>query len=328
MKKNVAVLLNRFQCEIFQQIIEKENLQNIIIIHPKQFSGYDWSFCNDLQVHTFDYASGYLTLGKARTLISKAKAFQDQLSLSENDIFWFANDNDPFVQVIYHYVGFVDACVLEDGLGSYVQPSFLAWRAGAIAILRKIKLIIYLLPYYRSFYRVSADIQSATGYAHNKNIFPGQKNIKVNVVEKNYKRSTLSEPASDDSLVFVGQPLVELRLLSKNNYLHFLIRIKEKFGSNTNFIYRPHPGESEDKLEFLERNNIEINREENISVENYIYSSGQNLIVIGIASTSLIYINNMTNVKKVIAIQLPKVKGLNTYYDALKRLGVKVIKHN
>lgn len=326
MKKNVVVLLTKFQCEIFQRVYETELLTNAVVIYRKELDITGHGFAGTCQLYAFEYPEAYLSFRKARTLIKQAKQIKHDLTLEKTDTFWFSNDNHPFVQVLYNCVGFLEARIMEDGLGSYVIPSILAWRRGIAAFLRKIKLILYLFPYYRCYYSACADIQAAIGYAYNDHAFPGQKSVQLITLKRTYERKKLNQAALRGDVVFVGQPLVEMRVVNRRRYLACLLKVYDQYcAEGSKLIYRPHPSESEVNLNYLELNGVNINREQNVSVEEYIYSSGCKLTVVGIASTSLIYIKNMANVDHVVAIKLPRVRGLNTYLQVLKRAGIKVV---
>jgi len=327
MKKNVVILTTAFQCEIFNSVLKKEEIPNLLIIYCSQLNINSWPLlkkCNNKS--TLCLPKEYLTFKRARSLIKQAKTLHKDLDLEPTDTLWFANDADPFTQALYKNVGFKETRVLEDGLGAYVQPSFLAWRGGLISLLRRLKLILYLFPYYRAFYSICGNIKADFGYSYNKMAYPKIYNIKLITIEKQTIEQKVKNPAADKDIVFIGQPFIEKRRICRQKYLEHILFVKKKYANEKNkLIYRPHPGESTDTLSYLESNGIIVNYESGISAEEYIYSSGNNLIIAGIASTSLIYVRNMENVEKVISTRIPNVRGLELHYTALARLGVEVI---
>lgn len=322
--RNIAVLLTRFQYQLFSEICEKEEISNLIIITPKHIYESNKEYLKNGVVLTYEHLPRYLTFHNARKLIAETKSLVEEYDFDSNDKLWVANFANAFVQILFNLVKFHHVNLIEDGLGSYVHASL--WRDGLISTLRKIKKCAYYFPRYNPLHTCSSGISAKEGYAYNDSAFPQQKNIVKKIFKKTIKKTSLDCPAPDSSIIFIGQPLVELRYLSSNDYVAMLKNIQQKYASQEqDFIYRPHPGEKAENIAILESQGFLVNRDSDVSVEDYVFSSGKNLIIVGFVSTALIYVKSLVNVSRVIALKTPYMKGLIPYYETLKHLGVEVV---
>ncbi len=134
----------------------------------------------------------------------------------------------------------------------------------------------------------------------------------------------------NNSILFIGQDLVELEIISLNNYIKIFNKIS--FFTNTKINYYPHRAECKKKLSYLEnniKNLIVIDRV--LAIEDYLLSQSKlPSMIYTFYSTSIYFISRIIPEPVYVAIYPEDVykKHLDvilTAYDALKEVkGIKV----
>lgn len=321
--KNVVVVLTKYQLDMFLKAKKHADLNEIFFIVPKSLSSHLNKIEGVNESYIYDFPKRYISFYRARALIKEAKEIIRVCNLSNNDKFWIANDCNPLVQIINSIVKFKRVYLIEDGIGSYVKHKFMGYDKGTISFLKTLKLLLYFFPYYKSFYNVGGGVKAVYGYSYNSGAYPMQKNIKKVVLAKELERLSIDSLAADNSVVFIGQPLVGMRFLKRLEYLSYIKYVMNGIGDGYDFIYRPHPAELD--TTYLEEQGVKVVRSKGESVEDYIFSSGKNISVYSFVSTSLLHVINFENVKKAVAIKTRRMKGVNSYYSILLKSGVEVL---
>lgn len=314
----IALILTKYQLHVLIAAVGIDNLKKFIIVTPSNMKHIFEGIEDKANIELVNIDPGYVTFKSSRLIIKKTKemANKDFFNFKE---FWVANDFYPFAQCMKSVFKFKNIVLLEDGLGTYIKQKPFSAHRGLFAIIRQLKLLVYFFPYYRAIYSASGNFKAQVGYAYNKNAFPMHSNIEVIKITPNYKKAKLKKPAPDKATIFIGQPLVNMRMMKKSKYLSIVLRLKSM--SKGAFIYKRHPAETD--CTWLERAGIEVDRQDNIPVEEYVVSSGQSLSVYGFVSTSMMHIVDFENVDNVVSLKLGS-NSLKQYHKALEHLGVHV----
>lgn len=234
---------------------------------------------------------------------------------------WLANDDHIFAQLIISKLNVTDFRLFEDGLGSYIsRHSILADNSNLKAIYRRLLKLIFLFPYYKALKRFGGNVKASKCYAYNKYCFPSQSKAKKIVLDKRFYEKTVRGFRSE-SVVVVGQPLVEMGLISTEEYFKVLEATINDHFSGKRVVYKAHHRESiweKVPSEFL----LSVDE---VSLEDRIYNTDGSLIVVGFFSTVLLNSVRLDSVKEVIAI-----KPLNSTvdvrnYDILRKSGCTIV---
>jgi hypothetical protein len=322
-KKNIVLLQTKYQINFFLKVKEREELTNILLIVPKEQARIAKISLGSENCFFYSLEPGYINPFKIRGLINNLRKMVEELSINQHDNLWIANDDHPVVQCLYNIVNFERVIITEDGLGSYVESSFMNYDEGLVAILKKIKKIFYFFPHYRAWFSVGANISGAIGYSTYDGSFPMQSNIEIRKIGTSHRRILNFDLMRDGSVIFVGQPLVEEKWLSQSQYLSYINYAFEN-SKGKDFIYVPHPRERNVKK--IKEEGFEVFFNNDVHVEDYIYSSGKDLHVYGFFSTALCHVSRLQNVTKVVSLMAPGgIKGRGVK-SIMRRFGVE-LKH-
>lgn len=321
MRKNVVFFTTIYQIKMFSEVVEMERISNIYVFVSKELFPYIEKFVSYKDVYVYDFERGHIGFFLARRLIADFKKAAERFRLGRKDVFWTANDDDPLVQAAYNIVKFESVCFVEDGLGSYLKYGFFCYEGGLRSIVRKIKHIIYFFPYYRAFYGVAGNLKGGRAYSYSDLAYPMQKNIERQIVSMIHSREHLPNLAVSGSAIFVGQPLYQIGMISKSSYCRYINYVKEKHGDN--FVYVSHPGERD--TSWLVKKGIRVVYNKGVSLEDYVYSSGDDLKIYGFCSTAMMNVVKMENVKEVVAFHVSDSKKNRLIEEVVKRSGIKVV---
>lgn len=323
MQKNIVIILSSYQLKVFLKVVEKKNLHGFICITSYSLLGLvkDSNFFSI--VYCYDNFLGSLNIFPARKIVRNLKCFLNKYKFNGNDVLWTANDEHPIDQCVKNLIGFENIIFFEDGIGSYITSKLFNYNKGFFSILIKLRKFFFYFPYYRALYGMGGNFDCKEGYSFNPGAYPMQKNIKNFVIDVTYRFQDDIALASDKSVIFIGQPLVELKLMSKYQYIKYIKYIIDTLEVGCNFIYKPHPLER--NISYLKSQGVKVYKSHGVLVEDYIYSSGDCLRVYSFLSTTLLNVKSLKNVSKVVAIKAVELKKSNEYYHFLSKSGIEVL---
>ena len=133
-------------------------------------------------------------------------------------------------------------------------------------------------------------------------IFSSTETNYFNIIPNNFeliRANALNKDLSDESIVIIGTNLVEMGLYSKEDYIKLLVNVLKKYPQAHSIYYFPHRGESEIKLNDIEKISNMIIKENNTCIElEIINNSIAPKLIIGFGSTALfslkmLYLNSV-----------------------------------
>lgn len=254
------------------------------------------------------------------------KIFSDLSFAQELIIGNFFSDTHLYASNILRHEKLI---VLDDGINSTLISNFIGTNKRVL----KNNLIRQLFFY---FFSINVD------YPKKIILFTFFKNLKKNKlieIKRNLfndlKKQILDFEITDETL-FIGQPLIEIKLMDRKQYFKYLKKIKRLF---PNFKYVPSRKENTSNLKYIRDTlNIDILKT-NINIELYFLINKrlpQNIF--GFTSTALLILNHIYNSQEnLINIKSIKAKFKNRrlskeivdiYYERIKYSGIEIIDYD
>lgn len=321
--RNIFFVNTRYQLEVALDVIDSESVTDCVFLGPSELSGVMESLLPDevnrIFVDGVNEKFGFLG---ARKILKEMKGKLERISTEQFDL-WLANDDHVLGQFILNFLHIRHVYLFEDGMGSYIEHKPMMLDHGLRGFLSKVKKIAYFAPYYRSFFRFGEGVKAKRCYSYNLPCFPSQDpRYSVQITRRLRNGLLLNRSFPENSVLIVGQPLVEMGMVSKDDYHYLLMRAMERYVDHSYFIYKPHPREV--NLSDLPAG-ISLVLDTEISAEEEIMSCEKKLSVCGFFSTVLLNCAASVNVNDVVAIKSTSVRAPADVYEVLRSVGCEIV---
>lgn len=248
------------------------------------------------------------------TLKSIKDIFTKKSNLKCNQLVgtFVVSTNSRFFECFIEYEQLV---LIDDGIGTPViidNPDI-----KNKSFLRNITSIISKILTITAGYKLKSVREILNKIKHYWSIYPIPTE---NIISKEYINffNSKTQYASNEEIAFIGQPLVETKLMSIQKYWTIIKKIQQQEGL---ISYYPHPREKFHKDIVLPYVEIKENDSSNTTIEEYFLKHGMPKKIISFVSTTLINIKCL-EVKETECYYIESEPIKSIYYDTLRKFGI------
>lgn len=313
-------------CFILTHSIYENDENYLVLMHPH---GYEKWKTNKLMTYMSTINCGYEKVFLLLDWLSsknKKESYRKQANyVKENirplniDRVFIGVDISPVNQLLVMAVGKNEFYRFEDGVYSYINKS--RRRKKSHAIFHKIKTYIlkWISGIHGNMYiNTEAEGESPAGkldimyqpwLLQRKS--PVTKEITVEMINQamqNLKsQQLLKEVFSEECILYLSQPMVEKGLFTLEEEVQCLKKILLSIGNKAVLYYKPHPNDSEKKLEYYKNNFKQLKIYTGIEPAEILFTSNPKLkAIISYQSSALLNVDKFSN-NKVKAISLSDI---------------------
>lgn len=260
-------------CFILTHSIYKNDENYLVLMHPH---GYEKWKTNKLMTYMSTTKCGYKQVfllldwlsskNKKESYRKQANYVKETIKPLNIDKVFIGVDISPVNQLLVMAVGKNEFYRFEDGVYSYINEN--RRRKKSHALFHKVKT--YLLKWISGIHgdmyiNTEAEGESPAGkldimyqpwLLQRKS--PETKEITVEMINQAMQdlksQQLLNEVFKENSVLYLSQPMVEKGLFTVEEEANCLRKILSAIGDNTVLYYKPHPNDSEDKLEYYRNN--------------------------------------------------------------------------
>lgn len=260
-------------CFILTHSIYKKDENYLVLMHPH---GYEKWKTNELMIYMSTTKCGYKQVfllldwlsskNKKESYRKQANYVKEYIKPLNIDKVFIGVDISPVNQLLVMAVGKNEFYRFEDGVYSYINEN--RRRKKSHALFHKVKT--YLLKWISGiqgnmYINTEAEGENPAGkldimyqpwLLQRKS--PATKEITVEMINQAMQdlksQQLLNEVFKENSVLYLSQPMVEKGLFTVEEEANCLRKILFAIGDNTVLYYKPHPNDSEDKLEYYRNN--------------------------------------------------------------------------
>ena len=139
------------------------------------------------------------------------------------------------------------------------------------------------------------------------------------------KQQLLKPTFNSSSILYLSQPLVELKLITIEEELACLKKLIEPLDKNSKLLYKPHPNDNDKKIMFFKQNLPQMIIFNSIEPAELLYTIETNLkAVVSYQSTALMYVDKFAqhNIKSISLSDFAKNPMYPKYKEIMQNAGV------
>jgi len=337
-KKNIAFVGTEFQQNILCTISMQENIKfNLIFIKDKIEINEKLKNITEKIIIFEDIPYSWKNLF---TYLRSFKKLKKKLNNNYSYNVYTWSIENPIIKLILNKYEVDSINIFEDGMGSYVQRNINSFILKDYILMKGMNFLLNLFSgRFFNNYKIDntyALFGGAFPYLKYKKQIILDHNIFKKVLEKNIKKSHINLP--DSSVIFLQQSLVEMNILSEQEYIDLHKKIIHYFVKRCNLkevIWKLHPrtnmkNEKERLKRIVGDYDIKIKLLDKENIENLLIAySNKNLKIYSFYSSGL-YVSKCLLNKHIYAFESKKLSTkiltLNQVYKFFQNIGIKVIK--
>lgn len=320
------------------------NNNYLALIHPH---GYDRWSSNPIMSYMSTTQCGYKEVFPLIHFLSsrhKTMSYSKQVQQVQNTIgklkidnIFLGSDIDPQNQMLVASLGLDKFIRYEDGLYSYYNEN--RRRSKADELFHKLKIwgLEKFSGIHSNLYiNTSTASDSKAGivdYMYKPNLLqrysPKVKEItktSIHIAIDDLKHRQLLKPVlTSSSILYLSQPLVEQKLFTIEEELACLKKLIEPLDTNSKLLYKPHPNDNPQKIEFFKQNLSQISIFNSIEPAELLYTVENKLkAVVSYQSTALMYTNKFAlhSIKSISLSDFAKSPIYPKYKEIMQNAGV------
>lgn len=302
-------------CFILAHSIYKKDENYLVLMHPH---GYEKWKTNKLMTYMSTTKCGYKQVfllldwlsskNKKESYRKQANYVKETIKPLNIDKVFIGVDISPVNQLLVMAVGKNEFYRFEDGVYSYINKN--RRRKKSHALFHKVKT--YLLKWISGIHgemyiNTEAEGESPAGkldimyqpwLLQRKS--PATKEITVEMINQAMQdlksQQLLNEVFKENSVLYLSQPMVEKGLFTVEEEANCLRKILSAIGDNTILYYKPHPNDSEDKLEYYRNNFKQLKIYDGVEAAELLFINNNKLkAVISYQSSALMNVDKFSN---------------------------------